>query len=335
MSTHKILFLPRTDLAESILSNRARESLERVGEVVWNEMDRDYSKDELAAILPGAEVVITSWGSPAFTPELLAVADRLKIVGHAAGSVKHLMPKAGYDRGIVVLSAAAVIADAVAEYTLGAMLTMQRQLFPYHRHLTVDRGWKGSDTLPLPRELYGKKVGIVAAGMVGKRVIELLVPFRCDVMVYDPYLSVRDSERMGVRMVSLEALFSTSDIISVHAPSTPETKAMITRRHFRVIRDGALFINTARAWIIDRGAMLNELSKGRFRAVLDVFYQEPLPADDPLRDMDNVLLTPHISGLTVESRLRLVEAIAEDVQRFFAGEAMKLTVPWERLKVMA
>lgn len=335
MKTHKVLFLPRQGLAEDILSPRARDILEGVGEVVWNERDRDYTPDELADLLPGADAVITSWGSPAFTPELLEVADRLKIVGHAAGSVKHLMPKAGYDRGIIVLSAAAVIAEAVAEYTVGAMLSMQRQLFPYHRHLTEARGWKGEPGLPVPHDLYRKKVGIVAAGMVGRRVIELLRPFHCDVRVYDPYLSDRESDQLGVRRVALEELFATSDIVSLHAPSTEETREMITTRHFRALRDGALFINTARTWVVDRAAMLEALQTGRFRAVLDVFYQEPLPADDPLRDLDNVLLTPHISGLTVESRLRLVEAIAEDVRRFFVGEGLTLAVPWDRLEIMA
>ncbi len=334
MEKRKILFLPRKGLARDILSTRARTLLESVGEVVWNEMDRDYTPDEFAGLLPGAEAVITSWGSPVLTPDLLNLADRLKIVGHAAGSVKHLMPKAGYDRGIVVLSAAAVIAEAVAEYTLGAILSIQRQLFAYHQHLTVDRGWKGKG-VPLPHELYEKKVGIVAVGMVGRRVIELLGPFHCDVMAYDPYLSDQESEYLGVRKVSLEELFATSDIVSVHAPSTEETKNMITTRHFQVLRDGALFINTARTWVVDRAAMLAALQTGRFRAVLDVFSREPLPADDPLRDLDNVLLTPHVSGLTVESRLRLVEAIAEDVQRFFAGEDPTLAVPWERLKIMA
>jgi phosphoglycerate dehydrogenase-like enzyme len=154
-------------------------------------------------------------------------------------------------------------------------------------------------------------------------------------MVYDPYLSDRERERLGVRRVSLDELFATSDVVSLHAPSTEETKAMITARHFRALRDGALFINTARTWVVDREAMLEALQTGRFRAVLDVFYQEPLPADDPLRDLDNVLITPHISGLTVESRLRLVEAIAEDVRRFFAGEDLVLAVPWDRLKIMA
>ena len=334
MGTRRILFLPRTGLAKDILSDRATVTLENLGEVIWNELDRDYSPQELAELLPGAEAVVTSWGSPAFTPELLAVADSLKIVGHAAGSVKWLMPKEGYDRGIVVLSAAAIIADSVAEYTLWAMLSMQRDLYDYERVMKGERGWKRAGG-GFAHELYRKKVGIVAASMVGRRVIQLLKPFACDVVVYDPYLSEADSEALGVRQVSLEELFATSDIVSIHAPVIPETKEMIGAQHLRAMKDGALFINTARAWIVDQAAMLAELRTGRIRAVLDVFDPEPLPANDPLRDLDNVFLTPHVSGFTVESRLRLVEAIVDDMVRFFAGDPLALAVSWERLKIMA
>jgi len=112
-ATRRILYLPRISLSRDILSERARATLCGLGEVVWNEMDRDYTPEELVGLLPGADAVVTSWGVPGFTDEMLAAADRLKIVGHAAGSVKNRLPKAGYDRGIVVLSAAAVIAAAV------------------------------------------------------------------------------------------------------------------------------------------------------------------------------------------------------------------------------
>ena len=333
MGTRKILFLPRTGLAKDILSERARATLESLGDVIWNAMDRDYAPAELAELLPRAEVVITSWGSPAFTPELLAVGDSLKIVGHAAGSIKHLMPKEGYDRGIIVLSASAVIADPVAEYTLWAMLSMQRDLYGYEHIMKVERAWKSAGGFA--HELYGKTIGLVSASMVGRRVIKLLKPFGCDVMVYDPYLSDADAAALGVRRVSLEELFATGDIVSLHAPVTPETKAMIGAQHFKALRDGVLFINTARAWVVDYAAMMAELRTGRIRAVLDVFDKEPLPADDELRDMDNVFLTPHVSGHTDESRMRLVEAIANDVQRFFTGEPLQLAVSWERLQIMA
>jgi len=334
MKSRKILFLPRTGLAADILSDRARATLDSLGDVVWNEMDRDYTAEELAEMLPGAEAVVTSWGSPVFTPELVEVADSLRIVGHAAGSVKRLMAKEGYDRGIVVLSAAAVIADSVAEYTLWAMLSMQRDLHPYEHLMKVERGWKSAHQ-SYAHELYFKKVGIVSASMVGRRVIRLLQPFNCDITVYDPYLSESASQELGVRRVSLDELFSSSDIVSVHAPTTPETEKMIGARHFKALRDGSLFINTARAWVLDSAALLAELQTGRIRAVLDVFDVEPLPADDPLRDLDNVFITPHVSGHTNESRARLVEAIADDFKRFFEGETPKLAVSWDRLKIMA
>ena len=196
MVERKVLFLPRTGLAQDILSDRARRTLENLGTVVWNPQDRDYSAEELAALLPGADAVVTSWGSPVFTPELLAVADKLKIVGHAAGSVKNRMPKEGYDRGIVVLSAAAVIADSVAEYTLWAMLSMQRNLYPYEQLMKQEKGWKRDD-MGFAHELYHKKVGIVAASMVGRRVIELLAPFKCEVLLYDPYVTPKAKPGTG------------------------------------------------------------------------------------------------------------------------------------------
>lgn len=334
MQARKILFLPPKPLAQEILSARAQATLEGLGVVLWNELDRNYTSDELAELLPGAEAVVTSWGSPNFTEELLAAADSLRIVGHAAGTVKRLMPQAGFDRGIVVLSAAAVIADAVAEYTLWAMLTLQRNLLHYVQLMKEERGWKSANEQH-GHSLYRQKVGIVSASMVGRRVIKLLQPFGCDIMIYDPYLSAADQQTLGVRTVSLEELFATGDIISLHAPTTQETRRMIGAAHFQAIRDGAVFVNTARTWVLDEAALVAELQTGRFRAILDVFEQEPLPADHPLRDLPNVYLTPHISGHSVEVRLRLVEEVVDDIQAFFAGQSLRLAVPPERLAIMA
>lgn len=334
MSDRKILFLPRRPLAADILSSRAIETLESLGTVVWNQFDRDWSVDEFAAELPDADAVITSWGTPTFTPELLKIAQKLRIVGHAAGSVKRLMPQEGFERGIVVVSSAALIADSVAEYTVWAMLSMQRNLYRYAQVMKVDRGWKRPDE-DYAHELYYKKVGIVSASMVGRRVIALLQPFNCDIRIFDPYLSDDEAQRLGVRRVTLEEVFRDSDIISIHAPTTPETKRMIGQAHFESIQDEALLVNTARTWVLDEEALIAELRKERFRAVLDVFEQEPLPPDSPVRDLDNVFLTPHISAYTTESRLRLVEGVAEDFRRFFAGEPLRLAVPPERLRIMA
>ena len=334
MKRRKILYLPPTGLSKEILSPKAVETLERLGTVVWNEMDRNYSNDELLELIPGTEVIITSWGSPNITEEHLAEAPELKIVGHAAGTVKTRLAPAGHERGIVLLSAADVIAESVAEYTLWAMLSGQRGLFQYEQIMKQERGWK-SPNQNFGNCLYAKTVGIVSASMVGRRVIGLLKPFRCDVMVYDPYLSAEAARELGVRTVSLEVLFATGDIISVHAPTTPETEKMITAAHFQSIRDGALFVNTARTWVLDQNALVAELHKNRFNAYIDVFDQEPLPAAHPIRDLDNAFLSPHVSGHTIETRQRLVEEIVNDVARFFNNEPMRLAVSYERLKIMA
>ena len=330
----KILYLPPVGLSEDILSPEAISILESLGTVIWNELDRNYTSDELLEMIPGASVVITSWGSPLITEEHVAAADDLQIVGHAAGSVKTRLAPAGHERGIVLLSAADVIAESVAEYTLWAMLSGQRNLFPYENLMKDERGWKPAPNWP-GHSLYAKKVGIVSASMVGRRVIGLLKPFACDVSVYDPYLSDEDANLLNVRSVSLEDLFADSDIISVHAPITPETEKMITGKHFRSIRDAALFIHTARSWVLDQDALVAELRKNRFNAYIDVFDPEPLPADHPIRDLDNVFLSPHVSGHTVENRMRLVEEVVRDVQRFYNNEPLRLVVPYEKLKIMA
>ncbi|MDE0181072.1 MAG: hydroxyacid dehydrogenase [Caldilineaceae bacterium] len=330
----KILYLPPAGLSENILSPQAVAILESLGTVFWNETGRNYTSDELLEMLPGAAAVITSWGSPQITEEHVAAADELQIVGHAAGSVKTRLAPAGHERGIVLLSAADVIAESVAEYTLWAMLSGQRNLLRYERVMKQERGWKSADE-HFGHSLYAKKIGIVSASMVGRRVIGLLKPFGCDVMVYDPYLSDEDARLLDVRPVTLEELFAAADIISVHAPITPETRRMITRAHFESIRDGALFVHTARTWVLDQDALTAELQKNRFNAFIDVFEPEPLPADHPLRDLDNVFLSPHVSGHTSESRLRLVEEIARDIQRFFNDQPLRLAVPYEKLSIMA
>lgn len=333
MPTRKILYLPPTSLSVDILSDKARATLESLGQVAWNPCDRNYTAEEVKAMLPGAAAVITSWGSPAFTPEMIAAADSLEVIGHAAGTIKHMVPKEAFDRGIRALSAAPVIADSVAEWTLWAMLMMQRDVLRYDRRMKEERGWRRPEEWG--QELYYKKVGVVAASMVGRRTIALLEPFHCDVAVYDPYLSDEAAAELGVRKLSLEALFATSDIVTDHAPSTPETHKMIGAKHFRAMPDGALFVNSARTWTLDEEAMIAELRTGRIRAVLDVFGQEPLPAESPLRDLDNVFLTPHIAGGTKESRARLVQGIAEDMARIFAGQPSQMAVTWERLQTMA
>lgn len=334
MTERKILYLPPASLSQDILSPKAVETLEKLGTVIWNELDRNYTADELLALIPDAEVVISSWGSPNVTAKHVAAAPELKIVGHAAGSVKKRLDPVAHQGGVLLLSASDMIAEAVSEYTLWAMLSGRRSLFRYDKLMKMERYWKTADEF-YGHLLTGAKVGIVSASMVARRVINLLKPFNCDIIVYDPYLSADAAQELGVRTVSLEAVFTEANIISIHAPSTPETKGMITAAHFQSIPDDTLLINTARTWVLDQDALLTELQRERFYAIIDVFEPEPLPAEHPIRNLDNVYLTPHVSGHSIETRLKLVEAIAYDVERFYNGQPPKLAVSYDRLKIMA
>ena len=187
-----------------------------------------------------------------------------------------------------------------------------------------------------PAELFRKRVGVVGASYVGRALIRLLRPFDVDVLVYDPYLSDEDSKELGVKLVdSLDELMATSDVITNHAPTTDETTGMLDARLWGLVKDGALFVNTARAAAVDYDALLAVLQSGRITAALDVFTAEPLAEDIPFRELPNVILSPHVAGLTVEGRLRFGEAMVDEFARFFAGEPLRYQVTADMLPTMA
>jgi len=332
MSKVRVVVVPGQALLREILSPRAKAKLESFAEPVWNEKEEPLDAEELKARLPGAWGCITSWGAPRFSAEIVAAADKLQIIGHAAGSVKGLFYPAVFDRGITVVNAAATIADSVAEFTLAEMLALLRDFYPYSEAMRAGEVWpkRGAS-----HELYGKRVGIISASLVGRRVIKLLEPFRTDTLVYDPYLPLPEAQRLGVKLAALDTIMSTCDVISIHAPVTDETIGMITADLLKMIRPGAVFINTARAAVVDYDALYAELATGRFKAALDVFPHEPLAADSPFRALPNVILTPHMAGWATESRLRLVETVVDDMARFLKGERLLNWVDPAKIAILA
>jgi phosphoglycerate dehydrogenase-like enzyme len=183
--------------------------------------------------------------------------------------------------------------------------------------------------------LHGQRVGLVAAGYVGRRVVCLLAPFAVDLSIHDPYLSDRDAAELGARRVDLEALFAENRIVSVHAPITPETRHMIGARHLALLREGAILVNTARSWSVDQAALLAELQRGRIWAALDVFDNEPLPQDSPFRRLANVVLTPHVAGRSLTTLRTQGEAMVEEIERWRRGESLRFPVTEAMLPIMA
>jgi len=178
-------------------------------------------------------------------------------------------------------------------------------------------------------------IGIVGAGYVGLKVIHLLQAFGSTVLVFDPTVSPARAADLGVELRSLDDLLSSSDIVSLHAPVLPVTRGMIGAAQLARLRDGALFINSARAALVDEADLLSELQSGRINAALDVFETEPLPPDSPFRSLPNVILSPHAAGHTSDTYLRQGMAMVEEVGQYLRGEPLTYEVSAEMLPTMA
>ncbi|MEX0173666.1 hydroxyacid dehydrogenase [Streptomyces sp. LMG1-1-1.1] len=271
----------------------------------------------VAAALAEAELLLTCWGATPLTADVLDRAPRLKAVVHAAGSVKHHITDACWDRGLRVTSAAAANALPVAEYALAAILFagkgVLRSAQRYARHRTDD-SWL---TESAPWGNYHRTIGIIGASRIGRRVIELLRPFDCEVLLYDPYVTTAPP---GTELVGLDDLCARSTVISVHAPQLPSTYRMIGPAQLAAMPDGTTLINTARGSLVDETALLPHLVSGRLHAVLDVTDPELPSPDSPLWTLPNVLLTPHVAGSLGNELHRMTDEALAEITRYTIGE---------------
>ncbi|UGQ11175.1 hydroxyacid dehydrogenase [Yinghuangia sp. ASG 101] len=294
--------------------------LERLREVVRVDPDRavlDFADPAATPRLAEAEFLITGWGCPRLDEKALAAMPRLRAVLHAAGSVRGIVTDACWERGIVVSSAVEANAVPVAEFTLAAILFSGKDAFGLRERY---RTGPVVGLLELADEgNMGRRVGVIGASRVGRRVLELLRPFDFTVALYDPYVTPEDAAALGVEPMNLDELLSTSDVVTVHAPNLPSTHRMLDRRRLGLIRDGGVVINTARGALVDPDALTDELVAGRLRAVLDVTEPEPLSADSVLHGLPNVFVTPHISGSAGNELARLGLAVVEEAARLAAG----------------
>ena len=331
MSTRRVLItIPeRADIFQADIMS----DLESSAEVIHNELGRAFTIAEVAEQAADCDAIITSWGSPAIDMTVIESAPRLRIISHAAGSIKHLFGEDIFDAGITITNAASVMATYVGEFALTLTLTMLRTL-PRYAFGAPYEAW---DNIPCAENetLFDKTVGIIGLSHTGRAFLRLLAPFNCNVLVYDPYVSENTAAELGVKLVSLEDLLANSKIISLHAPITEETKGMLGADQLKLIPDGAVFVNTARGILIDHDALAIELSSGRFKAALDVSSPEPLPQDHPLRHLANVFISPHIAGPTTDRRRDMFRCVVDDLKLFWAGEKPRNLVTKQMLRTMA
>ncbi|MET7907447.1 hydroxyacid dehydrogenase [Streptomyces avermitilis] len=280
----------------------------------------DFTAPRVREALAGVEILITGWGCPRLDTAVLDAAPKLRAVLHAAGSVKGFTTPALWERGIAVSSAAGANALPVAEYTLAMILLAGKDLFAHRDRFRTDRAFPMGEILPGVGN-FGRRVGIVGASRIGRRLIELLRPFDLRPSLADPYVDAAEAARLGVPLLPLDDLLRSSDIVTLHAPLTPETRRLIGRRELALMPDGSFLVNTARGALVDHEALVDELRTGRIGAVLDVTEPEPLPAGSPLFDLPNAFVTPHLAGSQGNEVARLGLTVAEEAERLRAGQA--------------
>lgn len=279
---------------------------------------QDFSDPAAAEALGRAEVLVTGWGCPHLGAEVLAAAPRLHAVLHAGGSVRHLVGEPFWDRGLALSSAVQANALPVAEYTLAMILLAGKDAFALRER------FRAEPVHPAPTQYagvgnLGRRVGLIGASRVGRRVLELLRPFDLSARLYDPYVDAAEATELGAVPLDLDELLRTSDIVSVHAPDIPQTHRMLNRERLALIPDGGVLINTSRGALIDHTALTEELVSGRLSAILDVTDPEPLPADSPLYRLPNVFLTPHIAGSLGNELARLGGTVVTELERLTSG----------------
>lgn len=246
--------------------------------------------------------------------ELLAAAPALRVVGRLGVGLDNIELEACQRRQIEVIPATGANARAVAEYVIATAMLLLRGAYQDNQRMLAGQ-WPRT-ALSNGREIAGKVMGIVGFGGIGQLTASLAKPLGMDVIGFDPMLGA-DAPRWsatGVRRVSLDELIAQSDVITLHVPLTETTRHLIDATRLATVRPGAIVINTARGGVIDEVALVASLKSGHIGgAALDVFADEPLKADSPFEGVPNVILTPHIAGLTRESNARVSSMVAERV----------------------
>ena len=322
-------------LRSSLFSPESEERLAGLFTVSGGDHDEKLTSAEVAKRIDGCAALITGWGSPEITPEVLAAATAICASSPTAqGASEALIPKAALVQGIAVTHAAPMIAEAVAEFTVLGMLLGLR--WPHRQNALLHAGANWSEARATGGNLLeAQRVGLIGCGYVAQRVIKKLQGFGMPIAVYDPYLPDERAAALNVTRVSLVELFSTCRVIANHAPTTPETDGMVTATHFKLLQDGGVFINNARARAVNQDDMIAELATGRIRAVLDVFNPEPLTEDSPLRGMENVFLTPHMAGQSDDTRLRQGASMVDELERLLNDEPLHYPITEDTYDRMA
>ena len=269
------------------------------------------SGETLADAMVGVDAVLVR-SATRITRESLARADRLTVIGRAGVGVDTIDVDAATERGIAVLTAPAGNTISAAELTMALILALVRRVPAADRSMRAGQ-WDRKSFNGV--ELQGKTLGLLGAGRIGSEVARRARAFGMRVLAYDPFLTEERAQAIGMELASLEAVLREGDVLTVHVPLTETTTGLIGEKELAMMKKSAFLVNVARGGVVNEAALRRALAEKRIAgAALDVFEQEPLPADDPLRSLDNVILTPHLGASTAEAQHSVALEIADAVR---------------------
>lgn len=253
--------------------------------------------------------------------DVLKNAKKLKYIAVLRSGIENINEKICKEKNIQIFNAPGRSAHAVADGTLALMLSEAKNIARGHKGV-MDGEWiKTFRNMDYIHDLRKCTVGIIGIGQIGKKVIDRLKGFGCNIIVYDPFIHGEDVEKMGYIAVSFEELLKQSDFISLHLRLSEKTEKIIGNKELALMKKTAYFINSARAGLVDEEALVLALQEHRIGgAAMDVFNQEPLPQDSPFLQLDNVTLSPHVAGTSVDTFENSVEIIYEDLVNLFENK---------------
>ncbi len=293
----------------------------------FHKFDSSLGIEELIDVLNKykAKVLATAWSTKPLPADICSRVPTLRYIAHITGSVTSLIPRELIANGLIVTNWGDSISRTVAEHCLLQVIASLRRITRWQIDMHVHKLWRTPNFETCT--LFEKNVGIHGLGSCSRELVKLMRPFQCNISAYSPSVPDEKFTELGVnRACSLEELFSENEIIVDLAALTAANYKIIDECLLRMIPVGGVFVNCGRGKVIDESALGKIAKEGHIQIALDVFETEPLPADSPLRGCDNVLLTPHIGGPTIDERRVCGRKAIENIGAYFKSKPLTSSV---------
>jgi len=332
---HVFVSIPDNKERSTFFTPMIMDYLENIKEFTlsFNPYNHHLTEEEKRHFLKDKDGVLVGWGCGRYSSKMLNQEPSFKVMGVLGGAVEPYIDDDFFNLDDkFIITGANVMARSVAEAVLTYILSSLREISNYDYRMKRVDPWRRNDFFN--QGLFYKQVGFVGLGQVGRYLLEMLKPFDVKVLAYDPYISQEELESLNCKKASLEEVMTCSDVISIHAAFTNDTFHLINHENLKLMKEGALLVNTSRGGIIDEQALTDVLKQGHIKAALDVFEEEPLAEKSQLRNLDNVLLIPHMAGPTIDMRQYMTLDILKRLQIYFQSGEIHDYITKEKYKIM-